>query len=273
MRIKGWARCARRMLTAFGGLFLSIGSASLAQGASLPPNLLPAPARPALWVVNDQDTIIYLFGTIHTHDGRTPWFDHAIRRAFDASGTLVLETVVPPSAPSGAAAPATGGLAAARATVSTARTMGMSVELGADQVLSRVAHLVGKPVIGLERFDQQLDMYRALPSSAKPSAATGAASTAAPDAALAPFLRGMVDGWNRGDPGIITAVVEQVRQQSPESYKRLFVDRNADWARWIEARLAQPGVVFVAVGTGHLVGADSVQAQLAAAGVKSARIN
>jgi uncharacterized protein YbaP (TraB family) len=83
----------------------------------------------------------------------------------------------------------------------------------------------------------------------------------------------MVDGWNRGDARPIEAVVGAVRNQSPEAYRRLFSDRNEAWAKWIAQRLDQPGTVFVAVGTGHLVGSDSVQAKLAQAGVKSARIN
>lgn len=230
-------------------------------------------ARPALWVVSDDDTTIYLFGTIHTHDGRAHWFDHAVRRAFDASSTLVLETIIP-TAPVASPGPVTGGLAAARTTVGAARTIGMRVDLGADQVLNRAAAAAGKPVIGLESFAEQLKMYRALPSPARPAAAAGPATTSpAPDPALAPFLRAMVDGWNQGDASRIEAVVGEVRRQSPESYKRLFSDRNAAWAEWIAQRLQKPGTVFVAVGTGHLVGADSVQAKLASAGVRSARVN
>jgi uncharacterized protein YbaP (TraB family) len=61
--------------------------------------------------------------------------------------------------------------------------------------------------------------------------------------------------------------------QSPEAHRRLFSSRNANWAKWIGRRMEQPGTVFMAVGTGHLVGADSVQAQLAAAGIASARVN
>jgi uncharacterized protein YbaP (TraB family) len=83
----------------------------------------------------------------------------------------------------------------------------------------------------------------------------------------------MVDGWNRGDGRPIEAVVGAVRNQSPEAYRRLFSDRNEAWAKWIAQRLDQPGTVFVAVGTGHLVGSDSVQAKLARVGVKSARVN
>jgi uncharacterized protein YbaP (TraB family) len=37
--------------------------------------------------------------------------------------------------------------------------------------------------------------------------------------------------------------------------------------------MAQPGTVFVAVGTGHLIGPDSVQQYLAARGIPSARIS
>jgi hypothetical protein len=90
------------MLLALFGLPLLIASPSAAraptetfEGADLPVSGAhdeASCARPALWVVSDADTIIYLFGTIHTHDGRAHWFDHAVRRAFDASTTLVLET-------------------------------------------------------------------------------------------------------------------------------------------------------------------------------------
>ena len=38
--------------------------------------------------------------------------------------------------------------------------------------------------------------------------------------------------------------------------------RNANWAKWIERRLAQPGTIMVAVGAGHLAGNDSVLAML-----------
>ena len=269
----GWARCARRMLVALSGLALSTASLAVAD----PPEHLsrdPAPgARPALWVVNDADTIIFLFGTIHTHDGVAPWFDHAVRRAFDASSTLVLETLIPDERPHLTAAQGSG-LAVASATIQSARQVGLSVHLGADQVLARAADASGKPMIGLESFDEQLRMYQSLPSPSHPAAAAAAAAhppTATPD--IAPALRNMVDRWNIGDSGPIEAVIGAVRAQSPDAYRRLFSDRNEVWAGWIAKRLQQPGIVFVAVGTGHLVGADSVQAKLAAQGIKTGRIN
>jgi uncharacterized protein YbaP (TraB family) len=48
--------------------------------------------------------------------------------------------------------------------------------------------------------------------------------------------------------------------------------RNAAWASWIEARLDQPGTLFMAVGAGHLAGRDSVQELLRARGLASTRI-
>lgn len=266
------ARCVRLWLAA-GVLGASTlpGSSGAARGAEL--HSSQDCARPALWVVSDADTTIYLFGTIHTHDGQAHWFDHAVRRAFDASDSLVLETIVPASLPK-VAATVDGGLAKARETMRVAHSQGLKVDLGADMVLQRAATISGKPVIGLESFAAQLDMYRSLPSparSAVPAAAPAGAS--APDAAIAPFLRSMVDSWNRGDAAPIEAVVGAVRTQSPQAYRRLFADRNAAWADWISARMREPGTVFMAVGTGHLVGNDSVQAKLAARGIPSARIN
>ena len=55
----------------------------------------PANARPALYVVNDEDTIIYLFGTFHALDGKSEWFNDEVRTAFSGSHELVLETLIP----------------------------------------------------------------------------------------------------------------------------------------------------------------------------------
>src|SRR5687768_220116 len=54
-----------------------------------------AQAAPALWRVSDADTTIYLFGTVHALPRGTTWYDGAVRRAFEASDTLVLEMIAP----------------------------------------------------------------------------------------------------------------------------------------------------------------------------------
>ena len=83
----------------------------------------------------------------------------------------------------------------------------------------------------------------------------------------------MQSAWNRGDPAIFATMLDQMRTNSPESYNVMFTQRNTNWANWIAKRLQKPGTVFVAVGTGHLAGPDSIQAKLAQLGVRSSRIN
>ena len=52
-------------------------------------------ADPAMWVVRDQDTTIYLFGTFHLLDGRADWFNDEVRQAFDQASELVFEIDLP----------------------------------------------------------------------------------------------------------------------------------------------------------------------------------
>ena len=68
--------------------------ATLSIAAATPAMAGPPPipdADPALWVVRDEDTTIYLFGTIHVLRPGVTWFDDGIKAAFDASDELVTE--------------------------------------------------------------------------------------------------------------------------------------------------------------------------------------
>src|SRR5947199_8546455 len=52
-------------------------------------------ADPAIFVVHDGDTTVYLFGTFHALDSKTQWFDAQVKDAFEQSDELVLETLLP----------------------------------------------------------------------------------------------------------------------------------------------------------------------------------
>ena len=52
---------------------------------------VPLPAAPALWKIADEDTTIYLFGTIHVLPQGIDWFDGKVAEAFAQSGSLVTE--------------------------------------------------------------------------------------------------------------------------------------------------------------------------------------
>lgn len=240
-----------------------------------------------MWVVQDADTTIYLFGTFHALDSRTSWFSSSVRAAFESSEALVLETLVPenpaelhstiarnsmgtdvkPGDPVIGSERAPSYVASAGQAMSAGRSMGISVEHGADAVLRRAANATGKRVEGLESFEYQLRMFASLPPAppmkGSPQGANG----------LAGYIDDMQSAWRRGDNDRFATILNTVRSQSPQTYKTLFVDRNANWAAWIANRMTQPGTVFVAVGTGHLVGPESVQEHLAARGIKSAKVS
>lgn len=233
----------------------------------------PAEAKPAMFVVRDQDTTVYIFGTFHTLDGQSDWFKGNLRTAFEGSQELVLETLLPEhpevrpavSVQAGySIAPSASFLATTRLALQAGRSRGMSVANGADMVLRHVAESEGKSVEGLETLDLQRRMFARMPAT--PATVAGAAD---PSQALAD----MQSAWARGDQTVFLNLVEQLRTNAPDTYRMMFAERNARWADWIAARLRSPGTVFVAVGTGHLVGKDSVLVRLAEHGIESARVN
>jgi uncharacterized protein YbaP (TraB family) len=256
--------------------------ATAAPGQTGPMPLIPAPAMvrasPALWEIRDADTTIYLFGTFHTLDGRTVWFDDKVRQAFDASGELVLETVIPAdlsaareqvteTAPDGTRT-LKPFIAQTQQVMKQGSSMGMSVDNGADAVLRRVAEGVGKQVSGLERFEEQLKTLSNIPTAPPPAAA--AAAPAAPSIGVT--MDDLLGAWSKGDTAAFTAMLAGFEAKSPVAYQMLISDRNARWGQWIVDRLDRPGTVFVAVGTGHLAGRHSLQSWLADRGIATNRI-
>src|SRR3546814_17849151 len=71
----------------------TIGSLLLALAALVPTAACArAPeARPALWKLADEDTTIYLFGTVHALPRELAWNAGAVRDAFDSAGTPVVD--------------------------------------------------------------------------------------------------------------------------------------------------------------------------------------
>ena len=149
----------------------SLAAAPLPAEAPLPPLVTQQSVaqHPALWVVNDDDTIIYLFGTFHALDGKSDWFEQAVKTAFSASDELMLETLIPDSLRRPASAPsamvpslsgrsdplvklapsASSMLASSRTIMRAGQQGGMSTDRGADAILRDAADATGKPVGGL----------------------------------------------------------------------------------------------------------------------------
>lgn len=258
--------------------------------AAASPGALPVEnADPAIYVVRDHDTTVYLFGTFHALDGKADWFNDEVKTAFDQSGELVLETVIPgqpaahPSfstrpdhgfrAPS--VTPSASFLATTKMAINAGKSQGMNVGNGADMVLRRAAELAGKRVEGLETIESQLAMFsRMPPAAAKRPPRPGEPVEA--DKSMETLSRAMVEmqaAWKRGDQAIFVHMLDQLRRSSPDTYRMLFTERNGRWADWVAARMQTPGTVFVAVGAGHLAGKDSLLVRLAEQGIESTRLN
>jgi uncharacterized protein YbaP (TraB family) len=254
--------------------------------AAATPAAVPAqpPTEPAIFVVHDADTTIYLFGTFHALDGDAHWFDHGVRNAFEQSNELVLETLLP-EGPNAAqelrqairppsVTPSASFLATTRMAISASRAEGMQVDKGADTVLRHIAESEGKPVEGLETLQFQLNMFNRLPAASTPPA-TAKAGQAVDEKSMQTLSRTMADmqsAWKRGDQSVFVHLLNDLRAGSPDTYRMMFTERNARWADWIAARLQTPGTVFVAVGAGHLAGTDSVLVRLAERGIPSQRV-
>jgi len=243
----------------------------------------PQAEQPAMFVIRDADTTIYIFGTFHALDGKSRWFDRDVRNAFEQSDELVLETLVPekpvqpasfgPSFRPPSVTPSASFLATTRMAISAGRAQGMQVDNGADMVLRRNAEAEGKPVEGLETLQSQIDMFNRIPSSATAAGPAQAAQPAArPMESLSRAMADMQSAWKRGDQSVFVRMLGQLEAASPDTYRMMFTERNARWADWIKARMQAPGTVFVAVGAGHLAGRDSLLVRLAERGLPSQRV-
>lgn len=265
-------------------------------------------ANPALWVVKDKDTTIYLFGTIHVLKPGISWFDSAIKTAFDASSELRLEMVMPEEAPTREAAlkvavlpegqtlsskltpegnakltatlagyglPAnafdryTPWFAANNLTILPLMKLGYKLDAGAEQVLTASAKASGKPISGFETFGEQLGFFASLSDKAQVEFLTSVVNDLPK---MGETVDTMVADWSRGDPDALAKLLNDDLDANRELADVLLTKRNARWADWIKGRMAQPGTVFIAVGAGHLAGDNSVQVMLAQRGLKAERV-
>ncbi len=68
----------------------------------------------------------------------------------------------------------------------------------------------------------------------------------------------MLKSWSKGDVVQIGKTFNEELSGSPELQEALLLQRNANWAKWVEQRMAQPGTLLLAVGAGHLAGPGSL---------------
>jgi hypothetical protein len=299
------------------GLWLLPAALLVAQPA-LAAKQAPSPApvqayqpKPGLWLLADEDTKIYLFGTIHLLAPGFKWRSPALDKAAAEADELVVETHEEPGAdrsdvylraalletpkPLLERVPvehwAKLGLTFERLgipleNVATMRTWMVAVLLGFAQELERW---------GVETIEQAPGVEVALEAQFS-HAGKPISSVETPEAGLAAFdalsdadevkllLNTLAEGNKEQDAAMSSddlwaqgryeeAYARDIAELPPVLFDGLVVKRNAAWVNWLKARLDKPGTVLFAVGAAHLAGPQSVQKMLADRGLEAKRVD
>lgn len=305
-------RFFRRLIAAAAPFALFAGNSGAYAKEAASPRVTASKddSKPAIWVVKDKDTTIYLFGTFHLIKPGTPWFNEAVKKAYDKSDTLVTEILNPANDAAGQqmslkymasndgkklSERLTPEQLAKYKTYLAARSLpleafdaldpwaaglaltlmqymksGATPEAGAEAVLSADGKATKKTHLSLETAEDQFKWLDATPMQEQVDSLMAVVEDEGKADAL---IKNMVIAWNAGKPDDLANLINSEFAETPETAKTLLYDRNARWADWIEQRMATPGTVFLAVGAGHLAGKDSVQDYLKAKKIKSKRIN
>jgi uncharacterized protein YbaP (TraB family) len=243
-------------------------------------------------------------GSLHVATRDLYPLDPRIEAAFDRAGTLVLETAMDPAAQQQAALklastgtyPAgdsidkhvdgeilelldrrlrRGGVPPERIrplrpwylavmlTLGELQKLGYDPNLGIDRYFAEKARN-RKRILALETIDEQVALFGGMPESVQASMLKQTLMTLDE---LGEEIRKAILHWHAGDATAMDALlVAPIRKDYPDVYQRLFVHRNRRMATAIEGYLKGNGMYFVVVGSGHLLGTESILDLLRARG-------
>ena len=265
-----------------------------------------AKAEPAMWVIKDDDSTIYLLGTIHILRPNTVWQTPRIKSAIAESTELwlelagadaetasllgkygldakkplsarlkpeqkerVLKTAERYSFPPHLLEPMKPWYAAMTLTMLPLFKAGYNPNAGVEMILTVQAKAEGDKLVGLETAEEQLQMMNGL--SEADQVALLMQTVGDIEEGLAEIEK-LIEAWNEGDTNhLAQEFVTEMKREAPSLYQRIFVARNQRWSEQIAGLLKGSGVQFIAVGAGHLVGPDSVQQLLLKKGIKAER--
>ncbi len=263
---------------------------------------------PALWKVADDDTTIYLFGTVHALPDGVEWYKGPIATALETSDTLVTElsadaTNDPASQQAvalQAMLPPEDSLRAVLGEKRAPRYEGALTKLGlpvnafdrfepwfagmtlavlplmqqgwtAESGVEKVVEGQASETVAreaLETLEFQIGVFDNLPQETQVEFLMATVDNMDQ---VVPLMDQMLAEWVEGDADGLAELMNR-SLTDPKLAKALLYDRNANWAEWIDTRLETPGTVFIAVGAGHLAGKKSVQDYLAKRDIAVTRV-
>ena len=294
------------ILGALAGLMLAV-SPAVAQSEA---------EAPAIWAMSDEDSTVYLLGTVHIlHpdlDWRTPYLDTVLEEVeqvwFEADtlspeANAQMTTLIPqlglnttdtpmtqrlsdeanadlatfagrlganPDQLRAALDPYQPWIATIQLAVLQMQAAGYDPASGVEVVLNQRLADQDKTFHYLETVEEQLRFFADMPYETQLANLELSLHEAVenPD-----MFDDLVGAWAEGDMDRLNEIMNSdMREQTPELYDVILVQRNRNWAPEIAAALDGDEDVLIAVGAGHMPGEEGVIALLQARGLEVHRV-
>lgn len=141
---------------------------------------------------------------------------------------------------------------------------------GVDAYFNARAVGDGKTLGELETIDQQIAM---LASMGEGYESEFVAYSLRDLESVGDAIEDLVTAWRAGDQASLEAqFIQPMREEAPDLYDSMLVDRNNNWIPQIEAMFEAPGTEFVLVGAAHLIGEHGILAMLSERGYEVSRV-
>lgn len=294
------------ILGALAGLMLAV-SPAVAQSEA---------EAPAIWAMSDEDSTVYLLGTVHIlHpdlNWRTPYLDTVLEEVeqvwFEADtlspeANAQMTTLIPqlglnttdtpmtqrlsdeanadlatfagrlganPDQLRAALDPYQPWIATIQLAVLQMQAAGYDPASGVEVVLNQRLADQGKTFHYLETVEEQLRFFADMPYETQLANLELSLHEAVenPD-----MFDDLVGAWAEGDMDRLNEIMNSdMREQTPELYDVILVQRNRNWAPEIAAALDGDEDVLIAVGAGHMPGEEGVIALLQNQGLEVRRV-
>lgn len=285
--------------------FLALAALACTPAAEAPAD--GANTGPALWRIADEDSEIWLFGSVHVLPPDLDWQSPAVLAGFASADEFVTETDARDSA-----APELAGLMQHYGMLPAGQTLSALLGPAETARFSRALRRLGldsRALEGTRPWLAALQLSFAQAARAGHSADAGVENVLMREAQtrgmrysffetpeeqirilaeLPPevqraflistineveeggdAMRDLDAAWARGDTATLTRLLDaEWRKAGPEVHEAVILRRNRAWVEDIARRLDGSGTIFIAVGAAHLVGDGSVVALLRARGIE-----
>lgn len=279
------------------GRRILVGAASLLLGAVAAPVFAQSP-QPPIWVVEDEDTTVYMVGTVHMMREGVDWESPELIEILESAdtvwlelddfeppenlGTLIMQKGFSPDRPLSSLlteeemegleailedhdvpVDSFDGLRPWFVYLQLSALMlmdaGFDPEGGIDMHIKDRADEMGIPVRGFETFEEQFEMLSGMPEDVQLMVLR---ETISEYEDSMEELVIQLESWIGGDLTVLEEETATIARDMEAFYQVLFVERNHSFVDGVEDILAEEGTVLVAVGLGHYVGPDSIPALL-----------